>query len=202
MLLAPLAVSHAATNAPAPAKTSVAGYADPGLGTREEKKTTAVTDPAILDLSLEPPLVNTKPGPEYQDEKREFTGAFSGIDRTPGGRLWAGWASGGDSEKAFMLLASSDDDGKTWSKPRLVIDPTDSAGIPGGRSSITGNVWTDSKGRVWVFFGQSLGYFDGRGGCWFIRCDNPDDKQPVWTKPERIGEGIPLNKYIVNLSNV
>ena len=90
MLLAPLAVSHAATNAPAPAKTSVAGYADPGLGTREEKKTTAVTDPAILDLSLEPPLVNTKPGPEYQDEKREFTGAFSGIDRTPGGRLWAG----------------------------------------------------------------------------------------------------------------
>ena len=198
LLLAPLAVSHAATNAPAPAKASATeGYADPGLGTRDEKKTTAVTDPAILDLSLEPPLVNTKPGPEYQDEKREFTGAFSGIDRTPRGRLWAGWASGGDSEKAFMLLASSDDDGKTWSKPRLVIDPTDSAGIPGGRSSITGNVWTDSKGRVWVFFGQSLGYFDGRGGCWFIRCDNPDDKQPVWTKPERIGEGIPLNKPTV-----
>ena len=58
LLLAPLAVSHAATNAPAPAKASATeGYADPGLGTRDEKKTTAVTDPAILDLSLEPPLV-------------------------------------------------------------------------------------------------------------------------------------------------
>ena len=86
------------------------------------------------------------------DENREFAGAFFGIDRTLGGRLWAGWASGGDSEKAFMLLASSDDDGKTWTKPRVVIDPTDPAGVPGGRSTIVGNVWTDPKGRLWVFF--------------------------------------------------
>jgi predicted neuraminidase len=167
------------------------------LATREAKKSAAVTDPAILDLSLEPPLVNTNPGPQYQDENREFAGAFFGIDRTPGGRLWAGWASGGDSEKAFMLLASSDDDGKTWTKPRVAIDPTDPAGVPGGRSAIVGNVWTDPKGRLWVFFSQSLGYFDGRGGCWFIRCDNPDAEEPVWTKPERIGEGFPFNKPTV-----
>jgi hypothetical protein len=178
-------------------KPAVAQFADPGLATREAKKSAAVTDPAILDLSLEPPLVNTNPGPEYNDENREFAGAFSGIARTPKGRLWAGWASGGDNEHAYMLLARSDDDGKTWSKPRVVIDPTDPPGVPGGRCAITGNVWTDPKGRLWVFFGQSLGYFDGRGGCWYTRCDNPDDEKPVWTQPVRLGEGIPLCKPTV-----
>ena len=44
------------------------------MGTRDEKKTAAVTDPAILDLSLEPPAVNPNPGPEYRDENREFAG--------------------------------------------------------------------------------------------------------------------------------
>ena len=92
LLLAPLTSLHAA-DAPSD-KKAPAAFADPGLGTREEKKSAAITDPAILDLSLEPPLVNTNPGPEYQDDKREFAGAFFGIDRTPGGRLWAGWAPG------------------------------------------------------------------------------------------------------------
>ncbi len=50
LLFAPLAASHAATNAPPPAKASVAGYAAPGLGTRDEQKNAAITNPAILDL--------------------------------------------------------------------------------------------------------------------------------------------------------
>ena len=50
------------------------------------------------------------------------------------------------------------------------------------------------------FFDQSLGYFDGRCGDWFIRCDDPDAAEPVWTKPERFADGCTLNKPTV-LSN-
>jgi len=33
-----------------------------------------------------------------------------GIERTPGGRLWACWVAGGDSPKAFFVLANSDNE--------------------------------------------------------------------------------------------
>src|SRR5690348_5118217 len=44
----------------------------------------------LLDLALEPPRINTAPGPEYGDEARSF-GMVIGMDRTPRGRLWAAW---------------------------------------------------------------------------------------------------------------
>lgn len=152
-------------------------------------------DPAILDLSLEPPVVNTQPGPEYADVVRPGNMVI-GIDRTPQGRLWAAWVGNGDSPNGFFMLASSDDGGKTWSQPRVVIDPTDLPGKP-NRRSLVGNLWTDPLGRLWCFFDQSLGYFDGRGGDWYIRCDNPDAAEPTWSKPVRFADGCTLNKPTV-----
>lgn len=153
---------------------------------------------AVLDLSLEPPLVNTAPGPEYDDAVRPGN-MIIGIDRTPKGRLWAAWVGNGDSPNGFFLLASSDDGGKTWSKPRVVIDPTDPPGQP-NRRALVGNLWTDPQGRLWCFFDQSLGYFDGRCGDWYTRCDNPDAESPTWSKPVRFADGCTLNKPTV-LSN-
>ena len=68
------------------------------------------------------------------------------------------------------MLAASDDDGKTWSKPKVMIDPKDGEkeGVRYERRALVGNLWTDPLGRLWCFFDQSLGYFDGRGGDWFI----------------------------------
>ncbi|MFO1040395.1 MAG: sialidase family protein [Planctomycetaceae bacterium] len=152
-------------------------------------------DPAILELSLEPPAINTQPGPEYADSVRPGNMVI-GIDRTPKGRLWAAWVGNGDSPNGFFMLASSDDGGKTWSQPRVVIDPTDLPGKP-NRRSLVGNLWTDPLGRLWCFFDQSLGYFDGRGGDWFIRCDNPDAVEPTWSKPVRFADGCTLNKPTV-----
>lgn len=151
-----------------------------------------------LDLSLEPPDVDTTPGPEYADEVRVGS-MIIGIERTPQGRLWACWVGNGDSPNGFFLLASSDDDGATWSKPRLVIDPTDPPGAP-QRRALVGNLWTDPQGRLWLFFDQSLGYFDGRDGDWYIRCDDPDAEEPAWTEPVRFADGCTLNKPTV-LSN-
>ena len=73
----------------------------------------------------------------------------SGIERTPKGKLWACWVAGGDSPKAFFVLATSDDQGETWSKPRLVID-THSPKLPFDRSVLVGNLWTDPRGRLWI----------------------------------------------------
>lgn len=152
-------------------------------------------DKAILDLSLEAPVINTRPGPEYDDQVR-IGNMVIGIERTPKGRLWAAWVGNGDSPNGFFMLASSDDGGKSWSKPRLVIDPTDPPNAP-QRRALVGNLWTDPLGRLWLFFDQSLGYFDGRCGDWYIRCDNPDAAEPVWTKPVRFADGCTLNKPTV-----
>src|SRR5438552_2445510 len=155
----------------------------------------AAQDKAMLDLSLEPPLINTHPGPEYADEVRPGN-MIIGMDRTPKGRLWAAWVGNGDSPNGFFMLATSDDDGKSWSKPRVVIDPTDPPNAP-QRRALVGNLWTDPQGRLWCFFDQSLGYFDGRWGDWFIRCDDPDAAEPTWTKPVRFADGCTLNKPTV-----
>ena len=66
----------------------------------------------LLDLALEPPVINTQPGPEY-DGKVRIGNMIIGIDRTPKGRLWAAWVGNGDSPNGFFMLATSDDDGKT-----------------------------------------------------------------------------------------
>src|SRR4029078_7259316 len=107
-------------------------------------------DGTLLDLSLAPPLVNTKPSPEYADDVR-IGNMIIGMDRTPKGRLWACWVGNGDSPNGFFILGTSDDEGKTWSKPRVVIDPKDGElnGVRFERRALVGNLWTDPLGRLW-----------------------------------------------------
>ena len=155
----------------------------------------ARVDPAIRDLALEPPTIITQPGPQYTSQTLDYAMVI-GMDRTPKGRIWAAWVAGGDSEKGFFVASTSDDDGATWSEPRLVIDPPDA---PTGlhRRTLVGNFWTDPTGKLHLFFDQSMGYFDGRAGAWEIVCENPDADEPVWSAPRRIWHGCTLNKPIV-----
>jgi len=150
---------------------------------------------SILDLALEPAFINTDPGPEYSDERRDYAMVI-GTDRTPKGRIWAAWVAGGDSDLGYFVLGSSDDNGETWSKPRVAIDPPDA---PTGlrRRILVGNLWTDPTGRLWLFYDQSMGYYDGRAGVWAIACDNPDADRPAWSAPRRIWHGATLNKPLV-----
>ncbi|QDV22735.1 sialidase family protein [Aureliella helgolandensis] len=152
----------------------------------------------IADHALVPPTLNTSPLPDYDYDQLDY-GMTIGIDRTPNGRLWACWVAGGDSPKAFFVLATSDDDGESWSKPRLVVD-SHSPELPMDRSILVGNLWTDPLGRLWLFFDQSMQMFDGRGGVWATVCDNPDADAPHWSEPLRIWHGVTLNKPTV-LSN-
>ncbi len=149
----------------------------------------------VADLALIPPVMNTSPLPEFDYDQLDY-GMTIGIERTPKGRLWAAWVAGGDNPDAFMVAATSDDDGETWSKPRLVIN-SQSKTIPIPRSVIVGNLWTDPLGRLWFFFDQTMNHFDGRGGLWASICENPDDNEPRWSAPRRIWHGSMLNKPVV-----
>ena len=147
----------------------------------------------ISDLALIPPEINTSPLPKYDYDKLDY-GMTIGIERTPGGRLWACWVAGEDGPKAFFVVNRSDDDGESWSKPCLVIDAHAPDRIPMPRSTLVGNFWTSPDGALRLFFSQSMLGADGRAGTWETVCRNPDAPEPQWSAPRRIWHGYLLNK--------
>lgn len=149
----------------------------------------------IADQALVPPEINTSPRPEYGYDKLDY-GMTIGIERTPKGRLWSCWVAGGDNPDAHFVLATSDDEGESWSDPRVVVDSREE-GLGEKRSILVGNLWTDPLGRLWLFFDQSMDMFDGRAGVWATVCENPDSEKPAWSEPKRIWHGVMLNKPTV-----
>jgi hypothetical protein len=150
---------------------------------------------SIADLALIPPVLNTTSLSKYDPSQLDY-GMTIGVEGTPGGRLWAAWIGGEDGPGAYMLAATSDDNGETWSKPRLAIN-SQAPELPFPRSVLIGNFWTDPLGRLWLFFDQSMNQFDGRAGLWAAICENPDADAPVWSEPRRISNGCMLNKPVV-----
>ena len=149
----------------------------------------------IADLALIPPEINTSPLPKYDYDTQSYVMALT-IERTAKGRIWAAWIGECDCPNSFLMAATSDDNGETWSKPRLVIDGRSTA-LPISRTVIIGNFWSDPSGKLWLFFDQTMNHFDGRSGLWAMVCENPDAENPVWSKPTRIWHGSMLNKPLV-----
>ncbi|MFA7160054.1 MAG: sialidase family protein [Kiritimatiellia bacterium] len=149
----------------------------------------------ILKEAEAPVQPNFSPGPEYADSRRVFQGIPS-IERAPGGRLWAAWYAGGQGESPlnYVLLATSANDGESWSRPLMVIDP------PGNVRACDPNVWLDPAKRLWLFWMQVHTLHDGRWGVWSMTTDEPDKEHPAWSAPRRLCDGVMLNKPTV-LSN-
>ncbi|MBI5395953.1 MAG: exo-alpha-sialidase [Verrucomicrobia bacterium] len=152
-------------------------------------------DAMAKDSALLSPVVNISPGPEYADSTRIFQG-IPGIERARNGRLWALWYAGGPNEPGegpgnYVVLVTSGDDGKKWSKPRLVIDPS------GPVRAYDPTLWHDPKGRLWLFWAQSYQWWDGRSGVWAITTENSGDENPKWSAPRRLCNGIMMNKPTV-----
>ena len=139
------------------------------------------------------PPVNFKPGLEYGPDARKYQG-IPGIERAPGGRLWATWYAGRVWEDQFnyVVTATSGDDGKTWSEIKFVIDPDGD----GPRRASDPCLWLDPDGRLWLFWWVN-GPDDFRGITMAVTTDNPDVETPQWSTPHVICTGVMLNKPVV-----
>jgi hypothetical protein len=142
------------------------------------------------DVAKRPPPVNFQPGPEYADNVRMFQG-IPGIERAANGRLWATWYGGGVGEdhNNYVMLVTSADDGKTWSKLKLVVDPD----RQGPCRAFDPCLWHDPKGRLWLSWAQR----HVSTQLWAIVTDDSTSENPKWSEPRPIQPGIMMNKPTV-----
>ena len=141
-------------------------------------------------VAAELPVANVieTPGPQYADNVRFWQG-IPGIERASNGRLWVTWYSGdtGEGEMGnYAMLATSDDDGASWSNPIVVIE--------GPKGTRIGDPlpWIDPKGRLWIFWYQLTERSSDSPvlkNCFAIRTDDPDCAEPKWSKPFLVAEG-------------
>ena len=149
---------------------------------------------SLPDLALQPARVITDIGPDHVKDSRGAQGVPA-IERSANGRLWASWYAGRskrgvESPSSYVVLATSGDDGATWTEkmvlqaPRLchTYDPC---------------LWIDPAGKLWFFWAQSAGLQDGRMGVWSMTTAEADLENPKWSEPRRISNGVMLNKPTV-----
>ncbi len=142
--------------------------------------------------SLAPPQHVGPPLPEHAVTNRAFQGIPS-MAVAPGGRLWANWYAGvtpAEDHNNYVVLSTSGDGGSTW-KEILVIDP-DGDGMA---RSFDPELWVSPDGRLFVFWAQmDRGRRDAQLGVWCIETCQPDEEQPKWSQPRRIGDGVMMCK--------
>lgn len=137
------------------------------------------------------PTVNFNPGEKYADETRMFQG-ISSLERSPGGRLWATWYGGGITEDLhnYIMLVTSNDDGKTWSEMKLVIDPDQEGPV----RAFDPCPWVDPDGKLWLFWCQATRGGGGDPHTFAITTENPDEADPTWSKAQHIHDGVLMCK--------
>lgn len=131
--------------------------------------------------------------PEYLASGRRWQG-IPAITRSRGGKLYAAWYSGGTGEQPgnVIIAEKSEDGGETWTDGWLLVKHDD----PEVRC-FDEALWTDPSGRLWLFWTQSRGFYDGRDGVWCAVCGDPDADDSVFAEPRRIANGLMLNKPTV-----
>ena len=148
----------------------------------------------LMQGFVHPPVI-FDPGDEYGPDARKYQGIPS-IERAPGGRLWAVWYAGPLFEDKFnyVVVATSGDDGATWSDLKMVIDPDGDGPLRASDPCF----WMDPNGKLWLFWWMN-GNIDG-GAVWTtmaISTENPDDESPDWCEPRALFAGTAINKPIV-----
>lgn len=149
----------------------------------------------VLSLIKVPAKVNFDPDIKYYQNYKFFAMQAS-IEVTQKGRLWSCWIGGQDAPGAYLIATYSDDGGENWKDIQFVIDPHDND-LPLVMNTHIGCFWQDPLGRLWLFYQQSFGMWDGEGANFAIVCDDPDAEHPIWSEPKYISVGASLKKPIV-----
>lgn len=131
---------------------------------------------------------------------------------TKGGRLFAGWYTGGAFEPCidnYNVLVQSDNGGETWSKPILTV----SSDRANRMRNIDIELWMAPDNVLWVMWTLSPYYETSKpvsirdGGGWdyhrefpytvVMMCKDPDADDLVWEEPRILCEGFMRCKPIV-----
>lgn len=160
----------------------------------------------------------------FDEDIRQYQGCPT-IAITRGGRIYMGWYAGGTGEprlENYNLLVYSDDDGKTFTKPHIIIESDRERMV----HALDIQLWTAPNGALWLFWVQNNVlpfnketeymllansendkrpvveaegniYPDMRHTCWCIVCDDPDAEYPTFSEPRLIGDGFLRCKPLV-----
>lgn len=137
--------------------------------------------------------------PGASDEPSRFQG-IPGVEVTPGGNRFAVWYGGGDGEgpeNYLMVARCTPQLPGEWPVVLRVDHP--------GREirCFDAGLWLDPAGNLRLFWSQSRcretgkDVSDGVNGVWQSVCAAPDAPVLSWSRPERICDGIMLNKPTV-----
>lgn len=124
----------------------------------------------------------------YTPENRVWQGIPS-IERSAKGRLFLTFYSGFTCETYgnYVLLLTSDDDGKRWAVAAAVDKPE-------SVRYFDPEVWIDPLGRLWLSWAKSGS--DG-SAVYTAICDDPDAPELQWHDPVCLGGEVMLNKPTV-----
>ncbi len=164
--------------------------------------------------------------PKYDEKIREFQGCPT-VAVSKGGRIFLGWYSGGTGEPHmdnYNYLVYSDDGGKSFGAPLLVIASERERNV----HALDIQLWIAPSGALWVFWVQNNampltaeneymlsarrrgglpvvdrdGYLfpDVRHTEWCVVCEDPDAENPVFTEPRLLDIGFLRCKPLVTES--
>ncbi len=108
---------------------------------------------------------------------------------TNGGRLFAGWVTGGTGEprvENYDVMTCSDDGGKTWTEIG-VIDTYKNGDVNKVSKANDVQMWLDSETNVLYVFYELSGMqsnFEKNSSVWVFTIDNPDDPMSEWNVSE------------------
>jgi len=114
--------------------------------------------------------------------KRTWQG-IPGLERTPNGRLFVSWFSGGPKEPApenTVYLCRSDDQGHSFTEPVPMARPT------GSGRAFDPTLWRDPGGRLWYIFNRG-NKKTAEHSVYARTCADPDAATPVWSEEFRVG---------------
>ena len=155
---------------------------------------------------------------KYEESIRQYQGCPT-IAVTRGGRIYLGWYSGGSREphiENYNILVYSDDNGKTWSSPLLILPSNQELCI----HALDIQLWIDPTGVLHVYWVQNNAYpvpdvipertptrpvtvvegylfADFVHACWEMVCENPDAPDPQFSAPRYLGTGFLRCKPVV-----
>ena len=159
-----------------------------------------------------PGLIYEPKDSRFTDGGRLFRGCPT-VAVTRGGRIFLGWYEGGTREPHidnFNLIVYSDDGGKTFSDPYLVIPGSRELGI----HSLDIQLWISPTGALHVFWVQNhaekttdgvrpplpetypwisvdgYDFGDFEHSMWMSVCEDPDASHPIFDEPRRVDKGF------------